>query len=86
MPNLIATKNLPFRGRRLKPGDPFTTNAQMARVLIAIGKAKADLTPPPVYQTTSLGAEGTMSTEESGPPKVRSKRTYRRRDLTAEKE
>lgn len=40
MTDMIARKAMPYKTRRLLPGDPFTTSRQDARALNAIGKAR----------------------------------------------
>lgn len=49
MRNLIATKSLSYATRRLQAGDTFAANNRDARILIAIGKARAaaDVAAPP---------------------------------------
>lgn len=83
MPKLIALKTFPYGGRRLKPNDAFTAvSAQDARLLIAIGRAKADLTPPvQTYHAAVMTAEHSEPVDEP----LRPRRQYRRRDMTAEK-
>ncbi len=89
MPKLIALSSRIY-GRRIKKGDSFSATAQEARLLIALGKAKADFTPPQTlsYRTTDLVAETTsvsavepVISERTGRPR----RQYRRRDMSAEK-
>lgn len=50
MPKLTATKTFGYATRRLRAGDEFVTSNRDARLLIAIGKAKASegvVVPPP---------------------------------------
>lgn len=49
---LVATKDFSYSTRRLKAGDEFTVPANMARVLVGIGKAQeprqpGQVPPPP---------------------------------------
>lgn len=68
--NLIASRPFPFRGSRLSAGQEFTANRRDSRVLVAIGYATARVEPDP---------------EPDPEPEPVQRRTYRRRDMRAEK-
>ena len=70
---LIAKKAFPYGGRRLAAGDPFDAGARHARVLMAIGHARAPAAEP----------EPEPEPEPVPAPAPRA-RQYRRRDLQAE--
>lgn len=70
---LIATKSMSYAGKRLADGDEFEPRtARDARILKAIGKA-SDVTDTAEAEPEAPAAKET-----------RQKRTYKRRDLTAE--
>lgn len=68
--NLIASRPFPYRGSRLSAGQEFTANRRDSRVLVAIGYATARVEPEP---------------EPDPEPEPVQRRTYRRRDMRAEK-
>jgi len=81
MPVLIAKEALVYNDRRIAVGDPFTALSEDdARVLILVGKAHRDPGPP-----GCIGFDGPDGLPgELGIEPERPKRTYRRRNLTAQ--
>jgi len=97
--NLIATVAHTYGGRRLFAGDAFRATPTDARLLKAIKRA-VDQTPdhsylaqqadvrhpeehPELYRTSDMEAE---TTETSAEPPKRKRRTYRKREMTADTE
>jgi hypothetical protein len=89
---LIAVMEVFYASRTRNPGDAFEASEQDARILVGLGKAVA-----PVVET--LPAEPVKAPEPIPPPLIArddpplfeeaadpapKKRTYKRRDLTAE--
>jgi hypothetical protein len=70
---LVALKKIAYNGKKYEPGETFNTSRKDGRVFIAIGKAMFPVTVIHVLEE---------------PPAVeeeKSKRTYKRRDMTAER-
>jgi hypothetical protein len=90
---MIATKSQVYAGRRIEPGTRFEVNGSGdARLLTAIGRAieappapepaPAPVAPRQIARVFLPKVDATETPDESDAPKV--KRTYRRRDMTAE--
>lgn len=78
MVSLIALRDLPYiSGRRVAKGEYFSVSASDARVL-KLGKMAKDAEPAKPWRDVTSGE---MIEPE---PEVKSKRTYRRRDLNVE--
>lgn len=84
---LIALKTMHYGGRLVLAGQPFTaTSDQDARLLLRLKRAKR-AQHAPTYHTAGLDAEEVADAvveTVGGEDAPRRKRTYRRRDLTAE--
>lgn len=85
---LIAVRTLVYAGRVVSKGDRFLASSEQdARLLKKLGRA-TDAHPPSVYRAASVEPEPPaeaipVDISDNGDG-LRKKRTYRRRDLTAE--
>mgnify|MGYP001599113803 CR=1 FL=1 len=71
--DLIATKSLVYASKRREVGEQFEANSRDARILVAIGKAKAADATKARAETKSVVADAKAN-----------KRAYKRRDMKAE--
>lgn len=67
MARMVATKSMTYRTRRLRAGDEFEANRRDARVLAAIGKAKAAAEPAKRRQVRVVSAPPVESPREPDP-------------------
>jgi hypothetical protein len=91
---LIAVTEVYYASRTRNPGDPFEASEQDARILVGLGKAVApvvDAPPPPQPAKASEPAPAAVVAHDDASPsneqaekEAPKKRTYKRRDLTAE--
>lgn len=98
MKRLVATAACRANGRVYRPGEEFAVGGSIARVLVALRRARyvpatAALQQPPLVQGRALVAEPDaepQAAEQEAPPlpeataAPRRRRTYKRRDLRPE--
>jgi len=98
---LIAITSLKYAGKRRSPGEPFDATRKDARALTFIKKAKYEDTAPtepaqvtepepqtPEPEAVAASAEyetAAMTPEPEAEQEPRTRRTYKRRDLSAKK-
>ena len=94
MITLTAIKPLTYGPRRYRPGERFAAKPSHAKLLVAVGHARdetqrggiVELAPQEkaAYVAMDVVTAAELSTGATAEPK-RKRRTYRRRDMTAER-
>lgn len=86
MMDIIAVGRLPYGTRSLKDGTPLRVTDQDGRVLVALGRAKLAPAkgPGPHVESKAMAAEDHDTDEAHEDGKPRTKRAYKRRDMSAE--
>ena len=79
---LIADRAFRYAGRQLQVGDEFTANNRDGRVLVALNRAHVAEGDEPAKPRKPAKAEKVDQAEKPAKPR---KRTYKRRDMQAEK-
>lgn len=92
MQHLVATKDFPYAGKPLKPGDSFEASDNDAMILKGVGKAKdapVSAAPPAAsvpVETRAVTADDSnnLFDPKQGEVQGKTKRQYKRRDMRAE--
>lgn len=82
MITLTAVKPLTYGSRRIRPGESFAATDSHARLLVALGRAVRQM-PAPVA-ARALEAAPAADDEPAAEAAPKTRRRYRRRDMTAE--